>query len=214
MKGRSGGHYIIADVGQLEGLRELGVHGKRIPAFVLPDGNLPQSYMAAYNAESDNDAQQTRSKLRPDMMIVEMSTAEYEEYTQHDTMAHLCPTMPNGKPRKVWVAEAGYCSDTMYEDKLKEKELQHRHLQEALSNYGYEVIAVPIILGFYGTIFTTTVQSAQTLGLERVRINRLMNALHAHAITSLHTIVKLRRRLERCPTSKRRTRFRRKKDPP
>ena len=122
--------------------------------------------------------------------------------------------MPNGKPRKVWLAEAGYCSDTMYQDKLKEKELQHKHLQEALSAYGYEVIAMPIILGFYGTIFTTTVQSAQTLGVERVRVNRLMNALHAHAITSLHTIVKLRRKLERSPTSRRRAHFRHRADPP
>ena len=104
--------------------------------------------------------------------------------------------MPNGKPRKVWVAEAGYCSDTVYQDKLKEKELQPKRLQEALSACGYEVIAVPIILGFYGTIFTPTVQSTQTLahGVERVRVNRLMNALHAHAITSLHTTVKLRRK--------------------
>ena len=116
--------------------------------------------------------------------------------------------------RKVWVAEAGYCSDTMYEDKLKEKELQHKRLQQALSAYGYEVIAVPIILGFYGTIFTTTVQSAQTLGVERVRVNRLMNALHAHAITSLHTIVKLRRKLERSPANRRRTYLRHRADPP
>ncbi len=36
-KGRFGGFYLIADVGRLEGLKELGVHSKRIPAFVLPD---------------------------------------------------------------------------------------------------------------------------------------------------------------------------------
>ena len=146
-------------------------------------------------------------------MIVEMSAVEYEQCMQHATMAQLYPQMPDGKPRKVWVAEAGYCSDTMYQDKLKEKELQHKHLQEALSAYGYEVIAVPIILGFYGTIFTTTVQSAQTLGVERVRVNRLMNALHAHAIISLHTMVKLRRKLERSPMNRRRTYFRHRADP-
>ena len=89
--------------------------------------------------------------------------------------------MPDGKPRQVWVAEAFYCLDTMYEDRFKEKELQHKHLQEALSGYGYQVIAVPIILGFYGTIFTTTVQSAQMLGVERARLSRSMNNLHAHA---------------------------------
>ena len=152
-----------------------------------------------------SDPEQIRNKLRPDLMIVKMSAVEYGQYMQHAVMAQLCPQMLDGKPRKVWIAEAGYCSDTMYEDKLMEKELQHKRLQEALSAYGYEVIAVPIILGFYGTIFTTTVQSAQTLGIERVRVNRLMNTLHAHAITSLHTIIKLRRKLERSPTSRRRS---------
>ena len=74
-------------------------------------------------------------------MTDEMLAVEYEQYMQHATMAQSCPQMPDGKPWKVWVAEAAYCSDTMYEDKLKEKELQHKHLQEALSALGYEVIA-------------------------------------------------------------------------
>ena len=116
-------------------------------------------------------------------------------------MAQLCQEMPDGKPRKVWVPEAGYCSDTVYEDKLNkltEKELQHEHLQQILLVYGYKVIAVPITLWPF---FTTTLQSAQTLGVKRVRVNRLMNALHAHAITSLHAIIELRRGLERFPTS-------------
>lgn len=104
-----------------------------------------------------NDPEHTRNKLRPEVMIVEMSAVEYEQYMQHATKAQLCPQMPDGKPRNVWVAEAGYCSDTMCEDKLKEKQLQHKRLQEALSACGYAVIAVPI-LGFYGTICTTTVQ--------------------------------------------------------
>ena len=77
------------------------------------------------------------------------------------------PQMPDGKPRKVWVVEAGYCSDTMYQDKLKEKELQHKHLQEALSSYGYEVIAVPIIFGFYSTIFTIKCSQLKRLELRK-----------------------------------------------
>ena len=64
-------------------------------------------------------------------MVIEMTALQYEQYMQHSTMAQLCPQMPDGKPRQVWVAEAGYCSDTMYEDKLDEKELQHKRLQEA-----------------------------------------------------------------------------------
>ena len=69
--------------------------------------------MAAYNVASSNDPEQIRNKLRPDAMIVEM-TAEFEQYMQHPTMAQLFAQMPNSKPRKVWVAEAGCCSDTMY----------------------------------------------------------------------------------------------------
>lgn len=36
-KGRLGGYHLIADVGQLKGLMELGVHSKTVPAFVDPD---------------------------------------------------------------------------------------------------------------------------------------------------------------------------------
>ena len=36
-KGQCGSHYLIADVGKIEGLKDIGVHSKRVPAFVLPD---------------------------------------------------------------------------------------------------------------------------------------------------------------------------------
>ena len=35
-KGQCGSHYLIADVGKIEGLKDIGVHSKRVPAFVLP----------------------------------------------------------------------------------------------------------------------------------------------------------------------------------
>ena len=73
MKGQNGSHFIIADVGQLEGLRQLGVHSKRIPQFVLPDRNQPQSYMAAYNVKSGNGPEHIRNKLRPEVMVIDMS---------------------------------------------------------------------------------------------------------------------------------------------
>lgn len=96
--------------------------------------------------------------------------------------------------------------DTLYEDKLKEKELQHKHLQEASTAYGYEVVVVHVILEFCGIMFKTA-QSAQTLGVEKVRVNRVMNNLHAHAITCLNNVVELRRKLERCSMRRRRTCF-------
>ena len=36
-KGQCGSHYLIADVGKIEGLKDIGGHSKRVPAFVLPD---------------------------------------------------------------------------------------------------------------------------------------------------------------------------------
>ena len=68
---------MIADVGQPETLRQLGVHSKRVPQFVLPDHNLLQGYIVAHNVASDKDLEQIRNKLRPDTMIVKMSAVEY-----------------------------------------------------------------------------------------------------------------------------------------
>ena len=78
MKGRRGSHFTIADVGRLEGLCQLGIHSKKIPEFVLPNESLAQSYIAAYNAAPDNNPEQIRNKLRPDVMIAETSATEYE----------------------------------------------------------------------------------------------------------------------------------------
>ena len=36
-KSNKGGYYLIADVGQLDSLKEIGAHSKRGPAFLLPD---------------------------------------------------------------------------------------------------------------------------------------------------------------------------------
>ena len=45
-KGQCGSHYLIADVGKVEGLKDIGVHNKRVPAFVLPDRCLQASLLA------------------------------------------------------------------------------------------------------------------------------------------------------------------------
>ena len=72
----SGGHTL--GVGYLEGLKEIGVHSKRVPAFVLPDRYLHNRGVdpgvergLLQRGEADS-----RSKMRPDMIIVEMTAAE------------------------------------------------------------------------------------------------------------------------------------------
>ena len=105
--------------------------------------------------------------------------------------------MPNGTARRIWIVEGGYCSDTRYQEKLKDKEAQHQALQEALEDYGYKVAVLPVILGFSGSHFHTTTHAFKQLGIEHSAATTLMLKLHEHAITSLHNIVVSRRVLER-----------------
>ena len=52
--------------------------------------------------------------------------------------------MPNGNPRSIKIVEGGYCPDTRYEENLQEKEAQHKALEGAFKDYGYNVITLPI----------------------------------------------------------------------
>ena len=39
-KGTKGSHYLIADVGTADTLKDIGVHSKRVPKFVSPDSHI------------------------------------------------------------------------------------------------------------------------------------------------------------------------------
>ena len=85
-KGGHGGFYLIAGVGHLEGLKEIGVHSKTVPAFVLPD-----RYLHIRGADPgvergllQHGEADSRSKMQPDMMILEMTAAEQQTYIPHN----------------------------------------------------------------------------------------------------------------------------------
>jgi hypothetical protein len=59
----------------------------------------------------------------------------------------------NGRPRKIWVMELGYSSDTSYMDKVMEKKEQHAELCKLLAAEWYDVMLLPIVLGSAGTLF-------------------------------------------------------------
>ena len=141
-----GSHYLIADVGTADTLKDIGVHSKRVPKFVLPDSHIQHT---TQNMESCGNhltcrVGDARKKMRPDMMVVEMTDTEQHTYLPHDTdtgsrLPNLQPTMPSGKARKIMIIEGGYCSDVSYLEKAKEKRQQHAKLEEALRLYGYDV---------------------------------------------------------------------------
>ncbi len=62
----------------------------------------------------DGSGNDTRSKMRPDMMVVAMTTAEQQQYLHHDNncgsrLTLMTPLMPYGNPRSIKIVEGGYC---------------------------------------------------------------------------------------------------------
>ena len=217
IKGKQGGNYIVADVGQMEQLKELGVHSKRIPSFVLPDSHMQanqgsEDHKAALTACRDPD----RDKMRPDVMVVELSETERRQYLPHTadtghTLPDLPSTLPNGKARKIYIVEGGYCSDTWYLEKVQQKELQHSALESTLRSYGYDVTILTYILGFYGSTYTSNLKTLKTLGIEHAAANKLSRKTHEHSVTCAHNLNKTRRVLE---SSRQRTNHTRKRADP
>ncbi len=67
IKGQFGSHYLIADVAKIEGLKNIRVHGKRVPAFVLPDRFLQAKGLdpMVERGVLQGGAADIRSKMRP-----------------------------------------------------------------------------------------------------------------------------------------------------
>ncbi len=112
------------------------VHSQRVPAFVLPDRCLQARGLDPTVGRGflQRRAADIRSKMRPDMMIVEMTAAEQQQYLRHDDtsgsrLTPLTPVMPNGDPRSIKIVEGGYCPDTRYEGKKQERFKLHSRSQ-------------------------------------------------------------------------------------
>ncbi len=211
-KGQCGSHYLIANVGKMEGLKDIGVHSKRIPensSLCAPRQMFTSKGLGPYGGEGflAGGAADTRSKMRPDMMIVEMTTAEQQQYLRHDDnsgsrLTPLTPMMPYGNPRSIKIVGGGYCSDTRYEEKLQEKGAQHKALEEALKDYGYNVTTLLIIIGQSGSQYHTTSDALAKIGVEHGPANKGMSKLHKHSVLIFHKILTSRRVLEREKTDK------------
>ena len=111
--------------------------------------------------------------------------------------------MPNGNPRSIKIVEGGYCSGTRYEEKLQGKGAQHKALEEALKEYGYNVTTLPIIIGQSRSQYTTSDALAK-IGVEHGLASKVMSKLHEHSVLTFHKILTSRRVLAREKTHKRR----------
>ncbi len=75
------------------------------------------------------------------------------------------------------------------------KEAQHQALHAALTDVGYNVATLPIILGVSGSNYHTTTHALAQLGIEHGQAEKVMLKLHEHAVISLQNIITSRRAL-------------------
>ena len=108
-------------------------------------------------------------------------------------MLYAPPT--DAQPAKYTIVEIKYCRDTNTNDQEHRAAKQHDHLIKELQAYSPSatVTQVTLLLGVSGTIFNSTIQNLETLGVHEWRLKGLLKRLHLHAVKSLTRIWKYRR---------------------
>ena len=157
-EGAHGSYCMIADVGTKDILWEqFGIQNKRILTWLISD-----EVMAMDSYGFDPDA---LGKFTPDVLNVEGLNERDVGRLKHDRAGNLElePTMTEciggeakttkTRPRRVWILEIGYCTDTRYEKKYAMKLAQHATLIALLQHAGYEPINLPVVLGTQGSVY-------------------------------------------------------------
>jgi ribonuclease HI len=161
---------------------ELAVHGadaKRVLRWMLPTDTI-----------SDVDL----AKMRPDILrVVGLPAAPTDEQLRE------AADVANRGKYHIQLIEVGYCSDTKWRDKVKEKLKQHERLVAALQEAGWRIDDTPhiIVLGAAGAVYMSGLEALRKLGLTEKHGRALLTKLHLDTVQAAHNISLARRRLER-----------------
>jgi hypothetical protein len=122
-------------------------------------------------------------------MIVETTHEEVDRTLKKRTRNgdNNVPIQINGRPRKIWLMELGYSSDTryMHMDKVMEKKVQHAELCKLLAAEGYDVMLLPIILRSAGTLIKCLDRATKEMNIPNARKKKLYSKFYLHSIHSL-----------------------------
>jgi len=68
--------------------------------------------------------------------------------------------------------------------KLQEKGAQHKALEEALKDYGYDVTTLPMIIGQSGSQYHNTSNALAKIGIEHglAGASKVTSKLHEHSV--------------------------------
>jgi hypothetical protein len=178
-RSKQGSVFTVMDACKEAELADHGADAKRILRWMIP-------------AEQVSDAD--LAKMRPDILrVVGLPAAPTEEQLRE------AADVANREKYRVQLIEVGYCSDTKWRDKVKDKLKQHEHLVATLKEAGWRIDEAPhiIVLGAVGAVYMSGLQALQKLGLTEKHGRALLTKLHLDAIQAAHNISLARRRLER-----------------
>ena len=152
---------------QMEKVKDLGVHSKRRPSYVLMNPHIQAhqesaDHKAALNARSNSD----RDRMRPDVMVIECQKQKEDNTCLTQQTQGIILSMAR---RTNLLAEA----IAVTQDTLKSftegvaalcqgKMLQL--LESALRSYGYDATVLTYILRFYGSMYTSELKTLHALG--------------------------------------------------
>jgi ribonuclease HI len=163
LQGRYGHQVIMADVGQqahLSGMRTSRNIPSRIPVDKLP-ASVPAEVAQLLSTRGS----------RPDILML-----ADEDCTQ-----------------SYYIIEIKYCADTAPQGQESRAEAQHSELFKLLlaDDRGLTTVhQITLLFGVTGTIYKHTRERLEWLGVRPPALQSLLQALHTHAIKSLHTIWK------------------------
>jgi hypothetical protein len=142
---KPGNFYCTADVETAGTLEELGAESKRLPEWLITPNTMQKCDFSPEN----------KQKLRPYCMIVDITNNEIDGALKKRTRNGdtNISNQINGRPRKIWLIESGYSSNTRYMDKVTEKKEQHAELCKLLAAEGYDVMLLTVVLENAGIHF-------------------------------------------------------------
>jgi hypothetical protein len=148
-------------VGTAVAMEALGAQSKRLPEWLITPNTMQKCDFSPEN----------KQKLRPDCMIVEITNDEIDRALKKRTRNGdtNIPVQINGRPRKIWLIELGYSSDTRYMDKVTEKQEQHAELGKLLAAEGYDVVLLPGVLGSAGAFFKCLERATKEMDIPNAR---------------------------------------------
>ena len=176
---------MIMDATSREDLPE-GIAANRVPTWMLP--HTPAHVLKKY---------------RPDMLLL-------DGLLSVDAPARLDLPIPPRRLQHIQetctlhIVEFTYTIESCYADTIAYKREQHVALVQALSQAGWTIHSPQpsesvhiLVMGSTGTIFSSTPETLQTLGIPPKDVTTVLQTLHQYAVQYAASILGLRRKLER-----------------